>query len=86
MLTAMVAFVAANPGYEAMPADMNLLSHIVIGAEPTCGGRVLRRNGYVFSHQTAFERIIAGEDLMNKLSHYHDDINCTLNVCSGLSE
>ncbi|KAK2171389.1 hypothetical protein NP493_1072g00002 [Ridgeia piscesae] len=77
-------FAVADPGYEHMPADMNLFSHIVIGAAVRCHGRMLRRNGYLYSHVKAFERITDDKDLEGKINHYPDDINCTLNICSGI--
>ena len=79
-------FSVADPGYELMPADMNLFAHIVIGAAVRCDGRMLRRNGFLYSHFKAFERLSGDKDLASKINHYPDDINCTLNICSGLSE
>ncbi|KAI0219881.1 hypothetical protein LSAT2_028582 [Lamellibrachia satsuma] len=80
-----VVFAAKDVGYESMPPDMNLFSHLVIGALSNCNGRVLRRNGYLYSHRSAFERLVEGEDLERKGLHYPDDINCTLNLCSGMN-
>ena len=86
LLVKLVVIAAYDPEYEFMTPDMNLLSQHVITASGRCGSRLLRRNGYLYSHQTALDRISSGQDLTNKLYHYPDDINCTLNMFAGLGK